>query len=133
MYRNVCYNPRKEEMTVFTWDTDGNRIRTDVSYNPYLYTETSLKHDSKSIFDTPLKKRIFRDTKQRNSFIRECGTNRLFENIRPEQQYLIDAFWKDNNTPEFSQHPLRIHYIDIEVYCPDAFQHQSQHPSQSTS
>lgn len=121
MYRNVCYNPRKEEMTVFTWDTDGNRIRTDVSYNPYLYTETSLKHDSKSIFDTPLKKRIFRDTKQRNSFIRECGTNRLFENIRPEQQYLIDAFWKDNNTPEFSQHPLRIHYIDIEVYCPDAF------------
>ena len=121
MYRNICYNPRNEEITLFTWDTSGERISTNVSYNPYLYIETSLKSDSESIFGTPLKKRIFKDVRQRNSFIRECGTNRVFENIRPEQQYLIDTFWKDNEDTEFSQHPLRIPYIDIEVYCPSAF------------
>ena len=92
MYRNVCYNPRDESITLLTWDKDGERIVIDVSFNPYLYLETSLKSDATSIFDTALRKRIFKDTRSRNSFIKECGTNRLFENLRPEQQFLIDRY-----------------------------------------
>lgn len=121
MYRNVCYNPRDETVTLFTWDDNGQRIAIDMSFNPYLYVETSLKSDATSIFETPLRKRMFRDTRQRNNFIKECGTDRVFENLRPEQQFLIDTFWEKNNEPEFTQHPLKIHYVDIEVYCPDAF------------
>lgn len=121
MYRNVCYNPRDESVTLLTWDKDGKRITVDVSFNPYLYLETSLKSDAKSIFETPLRKRIFKDTRTRNNFIKESGTNRIFENLRPEQQFLIDRFHASNEDMEFSQHPLRIHYVDIEVYCPDAF------------
>ena len=121
MYRNVCYNPRDESMTLLTWDKQGERITIDVSFNPYLYVETSLKSDAKSIFDTPLRKRIFRDSRSRNSFIKECGTTRIFENIRPEQQFLIDRYHDCNDDLEFTQYPLRIHYVDIEVYCPDAF------------
>lgn len=121
MYRNVCYNPRDESITLLTWDKDGERIVIDVSFNPYLYLETSLKSDATSIFDTALRKRIFKDTRSRNSFIKECGTNRLFENLRPEQQFLIDRYHKNNEDLDFSQHPLRIQYVDIEVYCPDAF------------
>jgi DNA polymerase elongation subunit (family B) len=45
----------------------------------------------------------------------------VFENIRPEQQFLIDNFWKKNEEIEFSKNPLRIQYVDIEVYCPDVF------------
>lgn len=121
MYRNVCYNPRDESVTLLTWDDNGERVMIDVSFNPYLYVETSLDSDSKSIFDTPLKKRLFKDTRIRNTFIKECGTNRIFENIRPEQQFLIDTYWKQNDSLEFAQHPLRIQYVDIEVYCPDVF------------
>lgn len=121
MYRNVCYNPRDESVTLFTWNKNGERIMTDVSFNPYLYVETTLKSDATSIFETPLRKKIFKDTRVRNNYIKELGTNRVFENIRPEQQFLIDTYCKQNESPEFSEHPLRIFYIDIEVYCPDYF------------
>ena len=121
MYRNVCYNPRDETVTLFTWDKEGKRIMTDVSFNPYLYVETTLKSDATSIFETPLRKRVFRDSRTRNNFIKELGSNRVFENIRPEQQFLIDTYSKENENLEFTQHPLRIFYIDIEVYCPDFF------------
>ena len=121
MYRNVCYNARDESVSLLTWDEQGRRVMVDMSFNPYLYVETSLKGEHKSIFETPLKKRIFRDSRQRNTFIKDCGTHRVFENLRPEQQFLIDTFWQKNETPEFTQHPLRIQYVDIEVYCPDAF------------
>lgn len=121
MYRNICYNPRDETMSLLTWDKSGERVMMDVSYNPYLYVETSMNSDATSIFETPLRKRTFKDTRNRNLFIKECGTKRVFENIRPEQQFLIDTYWKENENMEFSQHPLKIHYVDIEVYCPDAF------------
>lgn len=121
MYRNVCYNPRDETMTLFTWDDNGQRVAIDMSYNPYLYMETTMQAEATSIFETPLRKRIFRDTRQRNQYIKECGTNRLFENIRPEQQFLIDTFWQRNEDLKFSEHPLKIQYVDIEVYCPDHF------------
>lgn len=121
MYRNVCYNPRDETVSLLTWDTDGRRVMMDVSYNPYLYVETSMNSDATSIFETPLKKRMFKDTRNRNAFIKECGTNRVFENLRPEQQFLIDMYWEKNEDPEFNEHPLKIQYVDIEVYCPDVF------------
>lgn len=121
MYRNVCYNPRDETVTLFTWDDNGTRVAMDMSYNPYLFMETTMKGEATSIFETPLRKRIFKDTRHRNNFIKECGTSRVFENLRPEQQFLIDTFWKKNEELDFSKHPLRIQYVDIEVYCPDAF------------
>ena len=121
MYRNVCYNPRDETVTLFTWDDNGQRVAMDMSYNPYLYIETTMKGEGTSIFETPVRKKIFKDTRHRNNFIKECGTNRVFENLRPEQQFLIDTFWKRNDEMDFSKHPLRIQYVDIEVYCPDFF------------
>ena len=121
MYRNISYNPRDETVTLMTWDKTGNRVMHDVSYNPYLYVETTMEPDCHSIFETPLRKRLFKDTRHRNNYIKECGTNRVFENLRPEQQFLIDMYWQQNNDIEFSAHPLKIQYIDIEVYCPDAF------------
>ena len=81
MYRNICYNPRDESVTLLTWDDNGNRITVDMSYNPYLYVETSLDGDAKSIFETSLRKRYFKDTRNRNTFIKECGTDRIFENL----------------------------------------------------
>ena len=121
MYRNVCYNPRDETVTLFTWDDNGQRVMMDASYNPYLYVETTMKGDATSIFETKVRKRMFKDTRHRNNFIKECGTNRIFENLRPEQQFLIDMYHKKNDDMEFSKHPLRVQYVDIEVYCPDAF------------
>lgn len=121
MYRNVCYNPRDETVTLFTWDDNGQRIAVDMSFNPYLYIETTMKGDATSIFETPVRKRLFKDTRHRSNFLKDCGTNRVFENLRPEQQFLIDTYHKQNEDLEFTRHPIKIQYVDIEVYCPDVF------------
>lgn len=121
MYRNICYNPRDETVTLFTWDENNERVTLDLSFNPYLYTETTMKGDAESIFGTALKKRIFKDSRSRNSFVKDCGSGRVFENVRAEQQFLIDTYWQKNEDLDFSANPLRIQYIDIEVYCPDFF------------
>ena len=46
---------------------------------------------------------------------------RVFENLSVLQQFLIDRYWQVNDTPEFTEHPLKIQFIDIETYSPDEF------------
>ena len=70
MYRNVCYNPRDETVTLFTWDDNGTRVAIDMSYNPYIYTETTMKGEALSIFETPLRKKIFKDTRHKNNYLK---------------------------------------------------------------
>lgn len=133
MYRNVAYIPEEGVMRLFTWDNDGKRIETDISYSPYFYLETSnaKSADKMSIFKTPLKKQMFlNEYKRRDAVNRrmdelrgedEKTVVRLFENISGPQQFLVDQFWKVNNLPDFTKFPVRFAFIDIETYSPDAF------------
>lgn len=120
-YRNVSYDPRKECMRVFSWDDSGNRISYEASYNPYLYIESNNKPEAKSIFSTPLRKKVFKNQFERSKFIKESNVRRLFENLSVSQQFLIDAFWKDYEKPEFVQNDLKVLFIDIETYSVDEF------------
>jgi len=46
---------------------------------------------------------------------------RVFENFNVYQQFLLDTYWKENEKPEFTKNPLKVYFIDIETYSPDAF------------
>jgi len=46
---------------------------------------------------------------------------RVFENIGPAQQFLVDRYWTTNNDDTFTQHPIKVCFVDIETYSPDAF------------
>lgn len=130
-YRNVAYLPDDQVVRLFTWNKKGDRISIDVPYNPYFYMETTQKADGVSIFNTSLKKFTFpvqyRRAEQIRQMVRSQKSNgdkvavRIFENITPLQQFLIDRYWKVSDTPEFIQHPIKIHFIDIETYSPDEF------------
>lgn len=120
MYRNCVYNNKERSIKLFGWDGDGNRKTFDIDYSPYLMLESNAGHYD-SIFDTKLIKKVFKDSYERNNFIKNCATNRIFENFAPGQQYLIDTFWRENNKEEFTQYPLKEYYIDIECYSPDEF------------
>lgn len=120
MYRNAIYNGRTQSVRLFTWDTDGKRVSYDVTFNPYLYVEDP-RGDKTSIFNTKLKKRIFTTAYERNKFINDSKIKRVFENLPASQQYLIDTFWTENEKPEFSKHPLKTVFIDIETYSVDSF------------
>ena len=121
MYRNVIYDAKNEVCKLFTWDKSGNRVNYDMSFNPYVYYESSGKSDGLSIFNTNVKKRKFRTNYDRYKFVKDCGVKRVFENIPCEQQFLIDQFWDKNETPEFTENELKILFIDIETYSPDTF------------
>ena len=58
-YRNIYYNSRAKKMTLFTWDKDGNPIREEYDYKPWLYVGTTGSKDAVSMFNTPLKKITF--------------------------------------------------------------------------
>lgn len=120
MYRNAVYNGREQSLSLFTWDAEGKRIVSTVSVNPYLYVEDS-RGDKTTIYGTKAKKKVFTTAYERNQFVSTSGIKRIYENLPASQQYLIDTFWTENEKPEFSQHPLKVTFIDIETYSVDTF------------
>ena len=116
MYRSVSYNPFDECVFLRTWSEDGRRIDTEVSFKPYLYVEKEEAKDAVSIFKTSLLKKSFTSSFDRRKFVDKHPSTRLFYNINPEQQFLIDSFKEINNTPEFSRFPLKVMFLDIETF-----------------
>ena len=122
MYRNVYYNSRESIAYLFTWDNNGNRVVKKEIYSPYFYVETNQdKYDAISIFNTKLKKKIFRNSFERNKAAQDGAVKRLYHNIQVEQQFLIEKYKDDYEKPEFSANPLKVCFLDIEVYSPDEF------------
>ena len=116
-YRNCVYSSRNQSVRLFTWDEAGKRIQCDVSVSPYLYVEDNAGEKT-TIFGTKAKKKIFNNAYERNKFIQDSGIKRVYENLPVIQQYLIDTFWTENEKPEFTQHPLRMVFLDIETHDP---------------
>ena len=129
-YRNLAYDPKNESVKLFTWDEHGNRISYDVSYNPYLFIESHNKADKKSIFNTPLKKKAFKNQYERSKYVKESNIKRLFGNLTINQQFLIDMFWQEYEKPEFVKNNLKIMFLDIETYSVEEFStpEKADHP-----
>jgi DNA polymerase elongation subunit (family B) len=115
MYRSVNYNPFNESVFLRTWTPDGDRIDTEIPFRPYLYVEKEGSTDATSIFKTSLLKKSFKNSIERRRFVDGTANKRLFHNLTPEQQFLIEMFKDQNNKPEFSQFPLKTYFLDIET------------------
>lgn len=122
MYRNLAYIPNQRVMRLYTWDDDGVRIETDVPYQPYFYYETvSKRYDAVSLYGTKLRKVIGTSELDRRKKIEDLNEQKIYENISPYQQFLVDRFWQVNEDTDFSKFPLKIWFFDIETYSPDEF------------
>ena len=123
MYRGLSYLPHERKMRLFTWDEDGNRISTDVGYHPYFYYETTNRNQqvATSLYGTSLKRIVCNTEKDRRQRIQDIGIERIFENITPYQQFLIDQYWERNEEEDFDKFPLKNWFFDIEVHSPDEF------------
>jgi len=108
-------------MRLFSWDENGNRVSYDTSFEPYIYVETTHNEDCMSIFNTKLRKKKFNHQAERSQYLKDNDIVRVFENLSVQQQFLIDQFGQDNETPDFSKYPLKVYFLDIETYSPDAF------------
>jgi DNA polymerase elongation subunit (family B) len=121
MYRNLFYNYTDEEMILYTWDAQGNRVTERHTYHPYYYVDTSGEPDAYSIFGSPLKKRVFRKQFDRLRSIKDGGATRIYHNLPCDQQFLIDHFGLQNATPDFMKFLLRVYFLDIEVHSRGGF------------
>ncbi|MEI8345468.1 MAG: 3'-5' exonuclease, partial [Candidatus Omnitrophota bacterium] len=118
-YRNLIYDYKTQEIVLFTWSNEGERIQERHQYKPYCYIEDASGKDAVSIYNTNLKKLEFNTPKKRREF---CEiTKRNFYNLQIEQQFLIDNFKNQNKNKDFSLWPLKTYFIDIETYSPNGF------------
>lgn len=115
MYRSATYNPFNESVFLRTWSEEGVRIDTEIPFRPYLFLEKEDGEDAVSIFKTKLIKKQFRNSIERRKFVDNSANKRIFHNLSPEQQFLIEMYSKENNKPDFSKFPLRVFLLDIET------------------
>lgn len=120
MYRNCVYSSREKCIHLFTWDSDGRRVKYDLDFSPYLFVDDK-NGTERSIFGTPIRKKEFNTQFDRNNFVRGDNVKRTYENLPPYQQFLIDNYWMDCDNDDFSQYPLKIMFIDIETFSKDGF------------
>jgi DNA polymerase elongation subunit (family B) len=112
-YRNCVYNNSKKNITLFTWDAKGNRVTQEIDYKPYLFLEDKNGPD-RSIYGTSIRKKEFKDNWERNKFVKESGIKKIFENLPPYQQFLIDNYSHNCGDDDFADQPLKVMVIDIE-------------------
>ena len=120
MYRNIYYDNKNQLIHLWTWDENGNRVKYETSYEPYLYIESSTGTDGVSIFNTPLKKRSFKSNFDRKKFVTETPL-KIFHNLACEQQFLLDTYKNEVGKLEFGTQPLKVFLFDIETYSKGAF------------
>lgn len=121
MYRHATYDPYEHCIKLATWSETGQRITVNRTYYPYLYVETNGHPEETSLFETKLKKKTFTSSKERKKFCELDKDRRVFHNFTCSQQFLIDEFASQIDNSEFTKHPLKIFYLDIETYSPDEF------------
>jgi DNA polymerase elongation subunit (family B) len=109
------YDQRSKAIHLWTWDACGNRVFQEIPHKPYLYLEDK-RGEELSIYNTQIKKREFNTLWDRNKFVKESGIRRIFENLPPYQQFLVDNYYLLNEDDDFSKYPLKVMVFDIE--CP---------------
>src|SRR6218665_1657084 len=122
-YANAYYEANAGLIWLFTWDDDGNRITLKHRFRPYVYFEddSSDSNDNKTIFGTRTRIKTFNSSYERKKALTDLGINRVFQNLQPVQQYLVDQFAGLNETKEFSRFDLKVQYLDIEVLSKNEF------------
>jgi DNA polymerase elongation subunit (family B) len=115
VYRSATYNPFNESVFLRTWTEDGERIDTEIPFRPYFYVEHEGAKDAISIFKTTLAKKTFKNSLERKKYLDNTSLTRIFHNLGPEQQFLIEMYKEINNDPNFSKFPLKTFLLDIEV------------------
>lgn len=114
-FRNIYFNNKLGAIQLWTWDDTGKRVEVVTSFEPYLYIESNNHSDAKSIFQQSLKKLSFKNNYERKKFIDGSNITKVYHNLPPEQQFLLDTY-KEGISTDF---PLKIFYLDIETYTKD--------------
>lgn len=102
-------------MFLRTWDENGNRITQKHAFKPYLYVDSDARREATSIYGGAIRKMEFQNTIDRYDYLTKNNVTRTYENLPPQQQFLIQKFGKVSGNDDFRKHKMRYGFIDIEV------------------
>lgn len=106
-------------MWISSWNSQGKRVEIETEFKPYLYVKQDDAKDGLSIYGEPLYKKEFANNYEREAFSESF--KKVYGNIHPEQQFLIDNFHGKNASKDFSIWPLKGYTLDIETYSDKGF------------
>lgn len=125
-YRSVAYltdHNRNGQIVLFGFDLVGNRKNFIIPWKSHISYRVKYETDKKDIYDNYVETRYYNSSFERKKRLEDIG-NSLFivECLRPEQEFLQEAFYDVCLDQDFNKQTMRIHFIDIETEISDEFE-----------
>lgn len=125
-YRSVAYltdHNRNGQIVLFGFDPAGNRKNFIIPWKSHISYRVKYETDKKDIYDNYVETRYYNSSFERKKRLEDIG-NSLFivECLRPEQEFLQEAFYDVCLDQDFNKQTMRIHFIDIETEISDEFE-----------
>ena len=125
-YRSVAYltdHNRNGQIVLFGFDPVGNRKNFIIPWKSHISYRVKYETDKKDIYDNYVETRYYNSSFERKKRLEDIG-NSLFivECLRPEQEFLQEAFYDVCLDQDFNKQTMRIHFIDIETEISDEFE-----------
>lgn len=125
-YRSVAYltdHERKGQIVLFGFDTVGNRKTFIIPWKSWIKYRVKYETSEKDIYENYVETKWFNSSFDRKKRLDDIGSSlHIVECLRPEQEFLQEAFYKVALEPDFNKQDLRVQFIDIETEISEVFE-----------
>ena len=110
-YRSVAYltdHERKGQIVLFGFDTAGNRKTFIIPWKSWIKYRVKYETVEKDIYENYVETKWFNSSFDRKKRLDDIGSSlHIVECLRPEQEFLQEAFYKVALEPDFNKQDLR--------------------------
>ena len=125
-YRSVAYltdHEKKGQIVFFGFDTVGNRKTYIIPWKSWIKYRVKYETPEKDIYENFVETKWYNSSFERKKRLDDIGSSlHIVECLRPEQEFLQEAFYKVALDPDFNKQDLRVQFIDIETEISEVFE-----------
>lgn len=125
-YRSVAYltdHEKKGQIVFFGFDLVGNRKTYIISWKSWIKYRVKYETPEKDIYENYVETKWFNSSFDRKKRLDDIGSSlHIVECMRPEQEFLQEAFYKVALDEDFNKQELRVQFIDIETEISEVFE-----------
>jgi DNA polymerase elongation subunit (family B) len=121
LYTNVSYFVDKSDnfgkVYLAGWDEDGHRNELIIPHKSHLYHEHP-NGEATTIHGIKVTRKDFSNLWDRKKWIESHPSDKIYDCLKPEREFLVERFFQENESDEFNQYPLKVYFYDIEIAVP---------------
>ena len=125
-YRSVAYltdHEKKGQIVFFGFDLVGNRKTYIIPWKSWIKYRVKYETPEKDIYENYVETKWFNSSFDRKKRLDDIGSSlHIVECMRPEQEFLQEAFYKVALDEDFNKQELRVQFIDIETEISEVFE-----------